>query len=279
MFKIAVVIFRECLEIALLFGIILAATKPINKSRIYIITGALIGLVIAALSAFFAESITQSFNGFGDEIVDSGIILFTALMISWTVVWMQGYSSKIRNNLNQLSENINAGTASKYSLIIMISTVVLREGVEIILFVYSISSANKISASEAMMGFSLGCFTGFLTGSIIYMGLIKYAGRYIFQISSIMLTLIAAGLSSEAAGILTSSGVINLMSDQVWDTSWLIGDESILGKLFNITFGYDSRPNGMQITFYVMSILITMTLSKIRSSCNSSVNKIISLKT
>ncbi len=269
MFKIAVVIFRECLEIALLFGIILAATKPIHQSRTYIITGSLIGLVAAALSAFFAEAITQSFNELGDEVVDSGIILFTALMISWTVVWMQGYSGKIHHNLSELSENINAGTASKYSLIIMISTVVLREGVEIILFVYSISSASKISPSDAMMGFGLGCFMGLMVGSVIYMGLIKYAGKYIFQISSVMLTLIAAGLSSEAAGILTSSGIINIMSEQVWDTSWLIGDESIVGNLLNITFGYDARPNGMQITFYALSILITMTFSKIRGSHNN----------
>lgn len=273
MFKIAVVVFRECLEIALLFGVILAATKPIHKSRVYVIMGALIGLVAAAFFAFFAGGITSSYNELGDEIVDSIVILFTALMISWTVVWMQGYSKKIRQNLSELSENINAGLASKMSLVLMVSTVILREGIEIILFVYSISSAGQIAIHDCILGFGLGALAGVATGTVIYLGLVKYAGKYIFSISTVMLTLIAAGLSAEAAGILTSSGIIEVFSEQVWDTSWVVGDGSLLGKLLNITLGYDSRPNGMQLIFYCSSILITFLMLKLRSLRSYSVSK------
>jgi high-affinity iron transporter len=115
------------------------------------------------------------------------------------------------------------------------------------------------------MGIGIGAFFGLTVGVGLYLGLMKLAGKYVFKISTILLTMIAAGLAAEAAGILTSSGFIELYSDQLWDTSWLVSNESIMGKILNVTIGYDSKPNGMQLTFYLASILITVSLMKLRS--------------
>ena len=273
MFKIAVVVFRECLEIALLLGVIMAVTKPLTNSRIYIIMGSLIGIVLAALFAIFARTIKASFDGFGDEIWDSGIILLTSLIISWTVVWMQGYARKIRKNLEQLSENIKAGTASKFMLVVVVATAILREAAEMILFVYSVVSVGSSSNTEYIIGLALGITTGLIVGIILYFGLIKYASKYIFTISTILLTLIAAGLAAEAAGILTSAGIIELYSQQMWDSSWLINSETIIGKILKITIGYDATPNGMQIIFYLSNIMITTIMIKVKSITSSSSHK------
>lgn len=265
MFKIAIVVFRECLEIAFLLGVIMAVTKPIQNSKIYIISGSLLGVVCAATFALFASSIANSFGGLGDELFDASIILITAIIISWTVVWMQGYTKKIRKNLSKLSDNINAGAASKFMLVLVVAMTILREGAEIILFVYSISSTENIESSSYIIGLGLGGFAGFTVGTIIYLGLIKYASKYVFTISTILLTLIAAGLAAEAAGILTSSGIIEIYNDQLWNTSWFVSDDSITGKILNITIGYDSRPNGMQIVFYLATIILTAGMMQVRS--------------
>jgi len=98
MFKIAIIIFRECLEIALLLGVILASTSHIKNSRIYVIMGAMTGIVLASIFAFFIRTVTTVYGTYGDEIFDSSVILLTAVIISWTVVWMQGYTQKIKNN-------------------------------------------------------------------------------------------------------------------------------------------------------------------------------------
>ena len=265
MFKIAVVIFRECLEIALLLGIISAVTEPIKNSKKYIIAGALAGISIASIMAFFAGVITESFGGLGDEIVDAGVILFTAALISWTVVWMQGYNKKIKKNLGTLSEKINTNTASKTMLSVVVAMTIMRETMEIILFVYSISSVEDITISEYIWGLVFGSMAGFFTGIILYKGLINFSGKYIFKISTILLILIAAGLASQAAGLLTSIGVIEVLSDQIWDTSWLIDDRSVVGKLLSITIGYDSKPNIMQIIFYFSTILLTILMVRLKS--------------
>lgn len=265
MFKIAIVVFRECLEIALLLGVIMAVTKPVANSRVYIVLGALIGIVLAAIFALSTRAISTSFGGLGDELFDSCVILLTAAIISWTVVWMQGYTKKIKKDLSKLSENITAGLTSQFMLVLVVATAILREGAEIILFVYSVSSVKNLEGTKYLIGIGIGAFAGLTVGIALYLGLMKLAGKYVFTISTILLTLIAAGLAAEAAGILTSSGFIEAYSDQLWDTSWFISNESIMGKILNVTMGYDSKPNGMQIAFYLSSILITVSFMKLRS--------------
>lgn len=265
MYQIAIVVFRESLEIAFLLGVILAITKPIKNSKIYVIFGTLFGFVLASTFAIFARYIINSFDDLGDEIFNASIILITSLMIIWTIVWMQGYTKKIKNNLGKLSEEIKAGRASKIMIILVVAMAIFREGSEIILFIYSIASTNQIEASDYIIGLSIGCFLGFLTGTALYLGLVKYARKYVFNISAILLTLIAAGLASDAAGILTSSGIIESLSDELWDSSWIINDQSITGKMLHIIIGYDSRPNLMQAMFYLGTIAITILMIKLKS--------------
>ena len=177
---------------------------------------------------------------------------------------MQGYTRKIKNNLGKLSEKIATNTASKMLLIAMVATTILREGAEIILLIYGISSMS-LSGSEYIIGLAIGSISGFAIGIIIYSGLIRLAGRYIFKVSTILLIIIAAGLAAEAAGILTSVGVIEIYRDALWDTSWVVDNNSIIGKLLRITIGYDSKPNGMQLIFYFSSIMLTLIMVKTRS--------------
>lgn len=261
MIKIGIIIFRECLEISLLFGVIMAITRNIANSRVYIIAGTLIGIFLASVFAFLTRTISTYFSGGGDEIFDASVIMLTVLMLGWTVVWMQNYDKKVKRNFNDISNKINAGSTRKLMLIILTAVTILREGTEIILSVYSISSTENIIVDDYLLGLMFGAFFGLLAGILIYWGLIKFIGRYIFKVSSVMLALIAAALASDAAGILTSAGIIESFSDQLWDSSGLISDFSIIGRLLKILIGYTSKPNGMQLIFYLGTILIITFIS------------------
>lgn len=275
MFKIALVVFRECLEIALLLGIILAVTKQIEKSRIYIIAGSMLGTVLAALFAFFARAISVSFSGMGDEIFNTIIILITVVLISWTIVWMQGYGGKVRQDFNNLSEKIYSGDSSAIMLVLIVASTILREGIEIIILVYSISSVEVVEANSYILGLICGMVSGFSLGIVIYLGLIKLAKqKYIFRISTILLMLIASGFAAEAAGILTSSGIVMFLSDQLWDSSWIISDRSVYGKLLNMVTGYIARPNGLQVIFYISTIVIINILIQIKAKYMGNKNSI-----
>lgn len=265
MFKIALIVFRECLEISLLLGIILAVTKQIEKSRLYIIAGIMLGVVCASLFAFFARKISLSFGGIGDELFDSGIMILITFLLSWTIVWMQGYGTQVKQHIDNLSTKINEGAGSHIMIVFLVASTILREGAEIIILVYSISSVETISSNVYLQGVIIGALGGFLLGLIIYFGLIKIANqKYIFKTSTILLMLIAGGFAASAAGILTSSGFIMFLSDQLWDSSWLIADRSMTGKILHIVTGYIARPNGLQVIAYFSTILLINILIQIK---------------
>jgi high-affinity iron transporter len=150
-------------------------------------------------------------------------------------------------------------------LVVVVAMTILREGAEIILFVYSISSTETLSGNHYILGFGLGAIAGLSIGVVIYKGLIQYAGKYVFIISTIFLTLIAAGLASEAAGILTSSGIVEIYNDQLWDSSKFISDHSTTGRILKIIIGYDTKPNALQLTFYLSTIILTTGMIAVKS--------------
>ncbi len=258
MFQIATIVFRESLEISLLLGIIYATTRHVTNSRIYILYGIIGGVVGASIFAFFTQTLSSAFFGLGDEIFDAIVILITAAIISWTIIWMRGYSGRIYRNMDELSIKINNQSASPIMLALVVAAIILREGTEIILLIYSISTTQNLDPQNYLLGFGLGAFFGILAGTSIYLGLIKFAGKYIFKISSFLLLFIAAGLAAQAAGIFTSVGTITVLTDQVWDSSWLITDFSIAGKVLHNIIGYTAKPNGMQLIFYTATILINL---------------------
>jgi high-affinity iron transporter len=265
MFKIAIVIFREFLEIAILLGIVLAATKSLRGRSRYIIAGVLAGVVGASLLAFFTTQLAVAFGGFGDEIFDVGVILLTVFVLGWTAIWMRGYSSQVKEEISLLASRIEKGNAHKVILTLIVAGTIFREGSEVVLFIYSFSSSQSLSGDQYLLGFAIGALGGLIVGSALYMGLLKFAGRYIFKVCFVLLIFIAAGLAAEAAGILTSTGFINVLTQQAWDSSWLIADQSIVGKLFKILVGYESKPNLMQLIFYSSTIAILCICSHFQS--------------
>lgn len=269
MFKIAIVIFRECLEIAILLGIILAVTSGIKNSRTYVILGSIIGIAGASLLAFFARNISVAFSGLGDEIFNVIIIFMTVIVICWTVFWMKGEARRMKDSLGELTDKITEGTASLYMLALVVATTIFREGTEVILFVYSIASSENLDVDNYIIGLGVGAALGLLVGSSIYIGLVKLAGSYIFKLSSFLLTIIAAGLSAQAAGLLNSTGMVIFLSDEVWDSSWFVADNSIAGKCINVLTGYIARPTGLQILAYLATIVLILALVKIKSVSNS----------
>ena len=61
MFAIALVVFREVLEIALILGVLMAATRGLVNRVQWVWVGIFGGLGGAALIAFFADRISQAF--------------------------------------------------------------------------------------------------------------------------------------------------------------------------------------------------------------------------
>jgi high-affinity iron transporter len=65
-----------------------------------------------------------------------------------------------------------------------------------------------------------------------------------------MLVVLAAGLAATAAGFLIQANLLPAWGNQLWDSSWLLKNSSIVGQAVHILTGYEARPAGMQLVFW-----------------------------
>jgi high-affinity iron transporter len=48
----------------------------------------------------------------------------------------------------------------------------------------------------------------------------------------------------------------------MWDTSWLLSEGSLFGRLLHTLIGYTERPSGMQLIVYVATLLAMYLLMR-----------------
>jgi high-affinity iron transporter len=255
MLKIAIIVFREVLEIALVISILVVATKGIQGRKRWIFAGIGLGILGAALLAIFTDNISDSFQGSGQEIFNASILLASSAMISWTVVWMAKYGKKISANLKQLGKSVLEGNKSLIALMPVVAFAVLREGAEIVLFSYG-AFVSGDSIFDLATGAAIGLTCGLAVGFGLYFGLLKVLGKHFFSVTSWLLVFLAAGMVSQAIGFLSSANLVPEIIYPVWDSSFLVHEDGILGKVLHALFGYISKPSAAQLICYIATVLM-----------------------
>ncbi|NDB83046.1 MAG: hypothetical protein EB127_09960 [Alphaproteobacteria bacterium] len=260
MYQITIIVFREFLEISLLIGFLSAIGKDIKNFKIILSLGIMLGILCSSLLALCTDQISSSLEGVGGEVFDAAIILTSVVLICITLTWFKRQTTSISNTINKVESD---DFYSKIILTFLIATTIFREGAEIVLLLHSFLAINKNEGANYAWHFVLGATLGCLSGLALYAGLFQFARKRIFAITSFFMTFIGAGLAAEAAKILTSIGFMSELSVRVWDTSAIIQDDSIFGRLLKILLGYSAKPNLAELIFYLSTILIIMISGKV----------------
>ncbi len=255
MLKIAIIVFREVLEIALVISVLIAATNGIRGRKKWIFSGIGLGILGAALLAIFTDKISDSFQGSGQEIFNASILLASSAMISWTVIWMTKYGKEISANLKRLGKSVLEGDKSLIALMPVVAFAVLREGAEIVLFSYG-AFVSGDNISDLIVGAMIGLACGLAAGFGLYFGLLKVLGKHFFSVTSWLLVFLAAGMVCQAIGFLSHANLVPEIIYPVWDSTFLISEDEILGRVLHILLGYITKPSAAQLIGYVTTILL-----------------------
>lgn len=124
------------------------------------------------------------------------------------------------------------------------------------LFVFGIASGATEPASVLAVGGLAGLAAGAVLGTLLYLGLVRIPASRMFAVTGWMVLLLAAGLASQAAGFLVQADILPALGDRVWDTSFLIGDESLVGRVMHAMVGYVARPQGIQVLAFVLVLAL-----------------------
>ncbi len=251
MLATAIIVFREVLEAALVVGIVLAASKGVRDRSLWVGGGVLAGIGGAAVVAFFAERIADAMAGIGQEVLNASILFLAVAMLGWHNIWMGRHGRELAQQAADLGKAVTRGTRPLYALAVVVGMAVLREGSELVLFLYSIAAGGAGGFLDMAGGGVVGLAAGVAIGAALYFGLLRIPTKHLFTVTSWLILLLAAGMASQGAAFLVQADILPALDPMVWDTSALLSEDSIPGKMLHALIGYVARPAGIQIVFWV----------------------------
>jgi high-affinity iron transporter len=257
-----IIVFREVLEAGLIVGIVMAATRGVTGRGRWITFGIAAGVLGACVVALFAGAISQAFEGAGQELFNASVLGIAVVMLMWHNAWMARHGREIAAAMRQVGTAVSEGARPLTALAIVVGLAVLREGSEVVLFLYGIMASGTSGASLAIGGL-LGIAAGAAFTALTYFGLLAIPTRYIFSVTSWLIALLAAGMAAQSVQFLYTAGVINALGNTVWDTSWLLTEASLFGQLMHTLIGYTSRPSELQLIAYIGTLFAMGLLMRI----------------
>ena len=160
--------------------------------------------------------------------------------------------------MRQVGTAVSEGTRPLTALAVVVGLAVLREGSEVVLFLYGIL-ASGTSQYDLLVGGLLGIAAGAAFTALTYFGLLAIPTRYIFSVTSWLIALLAAGMAAQSVQFLNAAGVLLALDNTVWDTSSVLSESTIFGHLMHTLIGYSERPSLMQLIVYI-GVLVLMYL-------------------
>jgi len=256
-----IIVFREVIEAGLIVGIVMAATRGVVGRGHWVGIGIGAGVAGAAIVALFAGVISQAFEGAGQELFNACILGVAVIMLMWHNAWMARHGREIAAEMKSIGTAVSEGAKPLTALAIVVGLAVLREGSEVVLFLYGIF-ASGTSGSALLVGGLLGIAAGAAFTALTYFGLLAIPNRHIFSVTSWLIALLAAGMAAQSVQFLNNAGFVEVLGRTVWDTSWILSEGSLLGRLLHTLIGYTERPTELQLMTYIATLFAMFLLMR-----------------
>lgn len=243
---------REGVEIALVVAIILSYLQRTGNRHHFkeVWIGTVAAAVVCGLIGLVVQITATELSGAAREAFEGFTMLLAVGVLTWMVFWMRRQAASIGRELRDRVD-VALRQGSLLALVVLAFSAVAREGLEVVLFLFAGSAAQR--GSSALLYFT-GALAGFVVaaalGYLVYRGAHRLPLRQFFTVTGIVVLVLAAGLLSNGIGALQTAGVIGNLGPRPWDTDHLISVTSVLGKFLHTLIGYDSAPTWGQIVLY-----------------------------
>jgi high-affinity iron transporter len=257
-----IIVFREVIEAGLIVGIVMAVTGGIRGSRMLVVLGIVAGLIGASLVAAFAGAIGEALQGIGQELFNASILIIAVVMLTWHNVWMARHGRELAAEVKQVGEQVRSGARPIYALGVVVAVAVMREGSEVALFLYGLVASANSTSWDLIVGSLLGLALGCAVTAVTYLGLVTIPARRLFAVTTLLITFLAAGLAAQAVLFLQQAGVVTALSETAWDTSAVLSDTSLFGRVLHTLIGYSDQPSVLQVVVYLVTLATIFALTK-----------------
>ena len=206
-----IIIFREVLEASLIIGILYTYLKKSNnEDSIKMLWGGVgVAILLSIIASILFQMIAGGFEGSASKIFEGIVMIVASIVLTTMIIWMAQNKNISEDLKNKVKESLSSGL--KYGIFTLAFVAVFREGVEIILFLYAIGIKDGISIFPSI----IGAILGLLAGYTIFVQGVKIPLKKFFNVTSVFLIFVAAGMLTYGIHELESGGVIPYFSGSV----------------------------------------------------------------
>jgi high-affinity iron transporter len=256
---------REGLEAALIIGILLGALSKIRRTDLSttVWLGTLSAIGVSILSALLLTIFGMSLEDPAEAIFEGITMLIAAGILTWMIFWMSKQARFLKSEL-EAGVNKAAASAGKSGIFWLAFIAVVREGVELALFITAAFFAGNQSGVtsdiiQTLVGTILGVGTAALLSWTLFATAVRLDLRRFFQVTGLLLILFAAGLIAHGVHEFNEVGWIPSVIEHVWNLDSVISESSLLGQLLKTLFGYSSAPSLTEmISYFVYIVVVTI---------------------
>ncbi len=251
---------REGLEAALIIGIILAYLARTDNRQGFksVWIGASLAILVSLIAGAVIYLLAGEFSGQAEEVFE-GLAMFVAVgVLTWMIFWMRKQAVNIKAHLHaQIQSVLTSG--SSLGLVILAFVVVVREGIETVLFLFA---ATRVAESPALFtaGGFLGLAIAIVIGYSIYKGTSRLNLTTFFNVTSLVLILFAAGLLAHGIHEFHEAGIIPPAVEHVWDINHILPEKSTFGRFLTAIVGYNGNPSLVEVVTYFTYLALTLGL-------------------
>jgi len=250
---------REGIEAALVVAIMLSYLAKVGAKAyarpMYL--GVILGIVASVAVAGLFELVAVEFEGSLEQVFEGSTMFLAAAVLTTMIAWMAKNSRALSEDLKGKAERAVA-SGRYYGLAFLAFISVFREGIETVLFLGSASFTS--TGFQILVGGALGLAMAGLIGFAIIRYSVKLNLRTFFNVTGILLILFAAGLVARGLHEFGEAGAVPALVEHMWDSNWIVNDQSTLGELLTSLLGYNGTPSLTEVLGYVVYWILVVYL-------------------
>jgi high-affinity iron transporter len=245
---------REGIEAALVVGIVLGALRKLNmqQGRSAVWWGVAAGVGVSVLAAIGLNSLGLAFEGQAEVIFEGFMMLIAAGFLTWMIFWMQKHGRHMKAELEAGVKEAAAGQ-NTWALFLLTFTAVMREGIELALFLLAARMVTNPAAT--LIGSLLGLLTAIGLGWLLFASTRNLNLQRFFQVTNVLLVLFAAGLVAHGVHEFNEAGWIPSVVEHLWDLNPILDEKGTFGRLLGALFGYNGNPSLTEVLSYLIYLL------------------------
>lgn len=251
-----IVTLREGFEAALILGIVYTYLNKIGAARHYRFAtwGGALGVLASIGLGLAVTLLSGQLLDLGPDLVGLGVIFVAVTVLTWHGYWMRQHARAVKGDVQRQIDRAQA-TRRLWIIGLIAFVGVFREGAETVLFLWGlVTQAASLSGGASALGAALGLAAAAALGWAVFRGSQHISLQRFFALTSLLLVFLAAGMFSTGVGKLEALGALP-QSGTLWDTSFLLSDQSLAGSFLNGLIGYRARPSVLETIGYAIYLV------------------------